>query len=74
MIIKLRQEMDWGNYESTGRVIRAIRLLDDFLYETCHGWVQGYKGQWLIECGESMRCALDDEAFRRHYLEKGTGG
>lgn len=44
-----------------------MRMIDDFLFETQHGWIQGHKGQWLVELGEGLRCHLDDEAFTRTY-------
>lgn len=42
-------------------------MAEDFLYETPQGWIQGYKGQWLVELGEGLRCNLDQEAFLRNY-------
>lgn len=44
-----------------------MRINEDFLYETHHGWVQGHKGQWLVELGEGIRCNLDHESFSRIY-------
>ncbi len=67
MIVKLREEMDFKLYRNNGNRIKAIRMLEDFMFETCYGWQKGFKGQWLIECGEDMRCAIDDESFRRQY-------
>lgn len=67
MIVKLREPLKWQRFESNIHAVKAIRLNVDFLFETKRGWQQGHKGQWLIEIGESMRCAIDDESFQRQY-------
>lgn len=73
MIIKLAQRLRGDKYHRRTKIVRAKRMNEDFLYETQQGWVQGHKGQWLVEIGERLRCNLDHEAFLRNYkpLEKG---
>lgn len=68
MIVKLRQEMPWQLYRRPDGIVNAVRMNTDFLYETKQGWVQGHRGQWLVELGESLRCNLDHEAFLRIYV------
>lgn len=65
MIFKLEQSFEGTRYKRRSRVVHARRMGQDFLYETQHGWVQGHKGQWLVEIGERLRCNLDNEAFLR---------
>ena len=67
MIVKLREPLAWERYESHSKLVRAIRINEDFLYETSRGYMQGRKGQWLIEHGESVRFAIDDESFKRQF-------
>ncbi len=67
MIVKLRQDMAWRAYRKRSRLIKALRMADDFMYETSQGWVKGHHGQWLVELGEGLRCNLDNDAFTRQY-------
>lgn len=67
MIVKLAQSFNGELFKKKSRVVSAKRINEDFLYETQHGWVQGHKGQWLVEIGERLRCNLDNEAFVRCY-------
>ena len=67
VIVKLAQQLKWGAYKNQKREVKAIHMREDFLYETQQGWIQGHKGQWLVELGEHLRCNLDNEAFLRHY-------
>ncbi len=74
MIYKLRQPLNGKTFTRSDMTVIAIRVKEDFMFETKRGWQQGYKGQWLVECGEDMRCAMDDEAFRRHYTDSEVNG
>lgn len=74
MIVKMGESLLWEEYQKTTTVVRAIRLQEDFYYETRRGWVQGYKGQWLVELGEGLRVSLDHEAFERSYKPMKDGG
>ncbi len=47
--------------------VKAIRMKEDFYFETSHGWVQGHKGQWLVELDERVRHNVDHESFNRTY-------
>lgn len=67
MIIKLREPFEWAIFSVKNRTVRAVRLLEDSMCESITGWLQGVKGQWLVEYGEGMRCIIDDESFHRQY-------
>lgn len=68
MIVKLAQSLEWTRHKRKSRVVMAFRFArEDFLYETQHGWIQGYKGQWLVEFGHGLRCNLDHESFVRYF-------
>lgn len=71
MIIKLHQQLPWKRFKSTRQIVGAVRMKEDFMFESRLGWQQGFKGQWLLECGEGMRCAIDDQAFSRQYKPTG---
>jgi hypothetical protein len=73
MIVKFGQSLDWLTYERKSKSVKALRMKEDFLFETQRGWVQGYKGQWLVELGEGLRCNLDHEAFSRTYIPSAMG-
>ena len=76
LIIKLLEEMKWLSFSRRSRFVKAIRLVEDSIFETQQGWVQGYKGQWLVEIGEKLRANYDHEAFIRIYRparRKGDG-
>ncbi len=68
MIFKLAQSFSGTTFQKNSRTVKAMRIVrEDFMYETQHGWVQGYQGQWLVEIGERLRCNVDHEAFQRSY-------
>ncbi len=68
MIVKLLEPFEWQRFASKKYEIKAVRMKEDFYFETARGWNQGHKGQWLIECGEALRFAIDDESFKRQYV------
>ena len=71
MIVKLGEAMPWQSYRRRSIYVKATQMKDDFLYETSYGWIQGYKGQWLLELGDRVRIHLDNEAFMRtHILDR----
>lgn len=74
MIVKLGEPLEWQTYRSKSENVKAIRLREDFLYETAHGWVKGFKGQWLVESSERVRNNLDHEAFLRAYSDERRKG
>lgn len=67
MIVKFGQTLEWKHFKRRNRHVKALRMIEDFMFETQHGWVQGYKGQWIVEFGEGLRCNLDDQAFVRSH-------
>ncbi len=67
MIVKMRQPLEWERFDCKTHEVLAIKMTEDFLYETPTGFINGFIGQWLIEHGENMRRAIDDEAFQRQY-------
>lgn len=69
MIVKLGEILNWTNYQRRAAVVKAIQMTEDFLYETERGWVQGYKGQWLVESEERVRQAYDHHSFMRVHRE-----
>ncbi len=75
MIIKMMQAMDWRAFRHRYDDVKAARINEDFIFETARGWVQGYKGQWLIEDAERQRQSSDDGAFLRSFIPiKGDSG
>lgn len=67
MIVKLGQSLKWVTFRRKTLYVKALRMNEDFYYETTHGWVQGHAGQWLVEVGERVRHNLDNESFLRTY-------
>ncbi len=67
MIIKLGESPNWEMFRKRSLYVKALRMTEDFLFETSHGWVQGYEGQWLVELGERVRHNIDHESFDRTY-------
>ncbi len=74
MIVKLGETLEWKTYRRKSEFVKAIQMPTDFMYETSHGWVQGYKGQWLVEIGERVRYAIDHESFNRTYSDERRKG
>jgi hypothetical protein len=75
MIVKLHEPLLVTQYRNRCHDVIALRMTEDFMYETSRGWQQGYKGQWLVEYGEGLRAAIDNESFVRQYvLEKASTG
>jgi hypothetical protein len=75
MIVKLGQPLEWAQFRSKQNVVKAIRIThDDFMYETKQGWMQGFRGQWLVEVGGYNRHACDDEHFNRLYIPMADDG
>ncbi len=75
MIVKLAEGLHGERYKRRSLVVTARRMKEDFIFETQQGWVKGFKGQWLVEIGEGLRCNLDHEAFLRSHkpVEEGDG-
>jgi hypothetical protein len=73
MIVKLGESLKWESFRKRSVYVKAVRMIEDFLFETTHGWVQGHKGQWLVEVDERVRHNLDNEAFLRTYREDRRG-
>lgn len=74
MIVKLGENVEWKMFRRKSEFVKAIRMMEDFLFETSHGWVQGYKGQWLVEIGECARANMDHESFVRNYSDERRKG
>ncbi len=69
MIIKARQRMEWSYFKRRSRLVKALRMKQDFLVECAQGWVQGKRGDWLVEVAPGMRFPADDRWFRLAYKE-----
>ena len=72
MIVKMAESLLGRRYKKHSAEVMARRMHRDFLFETPNGWVQGFKGQWLVELGSRLRCNLDNEAFLRAYTPVDT--
>jgi len=73
LIVKLGETLKWKSYKRRTHFVKAIQMKEDFLYETERGWVQGHKGQWLVESEERVRHAYDHPAFLRVHRAANVG-
>lgn len=53
--------------------VRAVMVMEPFLYETVHGWVEGHAGMWLVDLGNDVRFAVHDNGFKVLYELAPTG-
>lgn len=59
--------LPWVHYERQNRVVNAAKMPEDFLLETMHGWIQGKRGDWIVEVDDIVRFAIHDSWFIRIY-------
>lgn len=69
MIIKLAQNLKWRCYRSTKRLVKAVKMREDFQLETSLGFVPGKKGDWVIETGKKIRFPCDEQVFLKTYRQ-----
>jgi hypothetical protein len=67
MIIKATQRMEWDYFIRRSKLVKALHMRQDFLVECAQGWVQGKRGDWLVEVAPGMRFPADDKWFQMAY-------
>lgn len=68
MIIKLTQEVPGqASYVRRDRAIKAVEMQEDFMVETWIGWVQGRRGDYLVEICDTLRFPVSAAAFLKEY-------
>lgn len=67
MIVKLGEDPGFGSYASKDRAVKAIRMLEDFLVETALGFLQGKKGDYVVEIAPKVRFPCGAKEFLASY-------
>lgn len=67
MLIKLDQNLKWRNFRSKKRLVKAVKMREDFLLETSLGYVEGKRGDWVVEMGHKIRFPCDERVFLKSY-------
>lgn len=67
MIIKLAQNLKWRSYRSNKRLVKAVKMREDFQLETSLGFVGGKRGDWVVETGKQIRFPCEESVFLKTY-------
>ncbi len=63
MIVKMGENPGFEEWASNDKAVKAIKMKEDFLVETSLGYLQGKRGDFLVEIAPNVRFPCSEDAF-----------
>ena len=74
MIVKLGEDPGFSNFASKERAVKAARMREDFLVETALGYLQGKRGDYVVEIAPKVRFPCAAKEFLAAYAPMAPDG
>lgn len=69
MIVKLGQELEWEYFVRKDKLVKALKMREDFLVETYldKGFLEGKRGDFIVEVAPGIRFPCTETHFLNGY-------
>lgn len=68
MIVKLGEELDWDYWMRRENKVKVWKAHENFRAETSIGWIEGRKGDYLVEMAPGVRLVCNEETLLKSYV------